>query len=86
LTVFEQTVPGITSGRRSRRVSQSMIVRWEYNTVAMAKAQKMVDVYEMLEKHGEKGWELVCILDQSSDKGLEDHRDARIVILKRPKP
>jgi hypothetical protein len=28
-----------------------MIVRWEYNTVAMAKAQKMVDVYEMLEKH-----------------------------------
>ena len=62
-----------------------MIVRWEYNTVAMAKAQKMVDVYEMLEKHGEKGWELVCILDQSSDEDLEDHRDARIVILKRPK-
>jgi hypothetical protein len=26
------------------------MTRWEYNTVAMARAQKMIDVYEMLEK------------------------------------
>ena len=58
-------------------------MKWEYFTIAMARGQKMVDVYAILEKHGAEGWELVCILDQSTDEGLDDHRDARILIFKR---
>jgi hypothetical protein len=58
---------------------------WQYEVLGLDAAHEMMTLYERLQKMGDQGWELVCILDQSKDEGLKDSRDARMLLFKKPK-
>jgi hypothetical protein len=42
-----------------------------------------VQVCDAINPMGERGWELVCVLDQATDD-LKHNADARILLFKRP--
>jgi hypothetical protein len=57
--------------------------RWEYLVHGLARDQSAEEVRDTLAKLGSDGWELVSVLDQSGDMGLQHKTDARMMILKR---
>jgi hypothetical protein len=57
--------------------------QWEYFVQGLAREQSLEEVRDMLAKLGKDGWELVSVLDQSADIGLQLKTDARMMILKR---
>jgi hypothetical protein len=57
--------------------------QWEYFVQGLAREQSLEEVRDTLAKLGRDGWELVSVLDQSADIGLQHKTDARMMILKR---
>jgi Domain of unknown function (DUF4177) len=57
--------------------------QWEYFVQGLAREQRLEELRDTLTKLGSDGWELVSVLDQSADIGLQHKTDARMMILKR---
>jgi hypothetical protein len=57
--------------------------QWEYFVQGLAREQSLEEVRDALAKLGRDGWELVSVLDQSADIGLQHKTHARMMILKR---
>ena len=57
--------------------------QWEYLVQGLARDQSVQEVRDTLARLGREGWELVGVLDQSADIGLQHKTDARMMILKR---
>jgi hypothetical protein len=58
-------------------------MKWEYNAISFAHAQDCSEVCDAINPMGERGWELVCVLDQATDN-LKHRADARMLLFKRP--
>ena len=58
-------------------------MKWEYRGMSFAHSQNILEVCEAINPLGQDGWELVCVLDQSSDP-LGHRADARMLLFKRP--
>jgi hypothetical protein len=57
--------------------------QWEYFVQGLGRDQSVDEMHDTLAKLGRDGWELVSVLDQSADIGLQHKTDARMMILKR---
>jgi hypothetical protein len=57
--------------------------QWEYFVQGLAREQSLEELRDALAELGRDGWQLVSVLDQSADIGLQHKTDARMMILKR---
>jgi hypothetical protein len=64
-------------------MAKGEIMQWEYNAISFAHGRDCAEVCDTINPMGERGWELVCVLDQAADH-LKHKADARMLLFKRP--